>query len=856
MRFKNLSEEEKFYLKNSYNNRGEVTVEKLAMNLGKEFGVSERTIRRWFSEKLDLKEKPDIESEQLIQAKKRRFDKTKKRFIISYAQNATKIHKSFFENMKVYADFIDADIHIIAGRYKNPTSIWTVNNETDEWWDSEVVPYLDANRHDIHKYVSILSDIKIQPTAVNPMTGMQGVSGINSCVLGSPRVQMEMIPVLEGNKPKMMLTTGAVTVKNYTDSKAGKKGEFHHTFGFVIVEINDKHSFHIRQVTADDKDGSFNDLYYRISDSKVETIDEIEGIVLGDLHAGHHDEAVIGKTLSLLDRLKPNHVILHDVFDGDSISHHQMKDPFLQYGKEVHGLNNLASEIDNMIALLGRFEKFKNVVIVRSNHDDFLDRWLKNEDWKKQPTFKNAPLYMDLSAKLLRQYANDMNNVKGVIPELINEKFPNYKTLGRSSSYKIKGFEVGQHGDIGSNGSRGSLEQFRKLNTKIIVGHYHCLPGEYKVQTKDRGWIEIRSLKSGDTILSYDPKTKKNVWNVVNDFIESEYNGIMLQIKGNGFEQTFTDKHMLMMSDGSYIPASEAICSRSSSELPLSSLPEETHGINVPDEVIKQIVAIAADGSQDGYRIRFHLTKERKIKRLKELFGSSLSIYVDEIGNFDGYISTRGDLYSKLLKYKYNLKNTKNISVEVLDWGKDSLETLINELKYWDGTFDTGNNGNQYSTTNKVEVNVISSVLNRLGYPHSINKRKYNNENHKTLNIITWCSDRNVIRNSKKMNHSVRFNGWGFNSYQANTKVYCVSVDNKCFWVQSPKTGDVSLTGNSPGRKDGALSVGTSTKLRVGYNVGPSNWLQSHIIIHKDGRAQHINFIQDKSGNTNYTTLK
>ena len=39
--------------------------------------------------------------------------------------------------------------------------------------------------------------------------------------------------------PKMMMTTGSCTVKNYTDSKAGKKGEFHHTLGFVIIEIKD-----------------------------------------------------------------------------------------------------------------------------------------------------------------------------------------------------------------------------------------------------------------------------------------------------------------------------------------------------------------------------------------------------------------------------------------------------------------------------------------------------------------------------------------------------------------------------------------------------------------------------------------
>ena len=48
---------------------------------------------------------------------------------------------------------------------------------------------------------------------------------------------------------------------------------------------------------------------------------------------------------------------------------------------------------------------------------------------------------------------------------------------------------------------------------------------------------------------------------------------------------------------------------------------------------------------------------------------------------------------------------------------------------------------------------------------------------------------------------------------------------------------------HSPGRKDGAIAVGTSTHLRVGYNNGPSSWLQSHVIIHNNGKAQHINFI-------------
>ena len=83
---------------------------------------------------------------------------------------------------------------------------------------------------------------------------------------------------------------------------------------------------------------------------------------------------------------------------------------------------------------------------------------------------------MEYSGILLRQYAETPDDIKGIIPSIINDRFPKFKTLGRRDSYKVLEWELGQHGDVGSNGSRGSLLQMRKLNTKIVVGHYHS-PG-------------------------------------------------------------------------------------------------------------------------------------------------------------------------------------------------------------------------------------------------------------------------------------------------------------------------------------------------------------------------------------------
>lgn len=501
MRFKQLTEEDKEFIKEIHSSK-EIPFDKRIDILREKFEIAERTARKW-TEKLGLTKPHTAISPQYEKAKKRKYNKRTKKFIITWAQNDTPPHEIFLRNLEAYADYIGADIHIIAGRYKNPTSVFTDKNH--DTWHSRVLPYLDAGRHDIHKYVSIMSDIKIQPTAVNPMTGFESISQENSCIFGHPKIRMKTIPVLDNAKPKMMMTTGACTVANYTDTKAGRKGEFHHSLGFVVVEIKDKDVFFARQVSAQD-DGTFQDLYFNVEFNgtyrkkvakgpikdmrsmeyhvdiegkpKITRLKEIDACILGDLHYGKHDDAVLKSTHKMLKKIKPSNVVLHDVFDGYSISHHEMKDPFVQYAKEVHGTNDLEREVNELLDGLEQFAKYEKVVIVRSNHDDFLDRWLKSGDWKKQPTAKNSLSYMKYSQILLEQYANDPNNVKGVIPHLINERFPDFKCLNRKDGYKVGQWELGYHGDKGSNGSRGSILQFRKLNTKCVVGHYHS-PSRY-----------------------------------------------------------------------------------------------------------------------------------------------------------------------------------------------------------------------------------------------------------------------------------------------------------------------------------------------------------------------------------------
>jgi len=488
--------------------------------ISEKFGIGERAILNFVRKhNLTIRDDEYTHSEEFEQAKAKKINFEKNKFIITWAQSNTDIHENFFNNIEAYANYLNADIHVIAGRYKNPTSIFS---DKDEKWHSRVLSYLDAARHNVHKHLSIMSDIKIQPTADYPTTGLQSFSGDNSCIFGAPKVHLNIAPVLEGVNPKIILTTGACTVQNYTDSKAGKKGEFYHTLGFAIVEIKNEEVFFVRQVTAGE-DGNFIDLIHEVKDQRVEKINYISGCVLGDLHCGQQDPQLLKKTIELLEDLNPEHVVLHDVFDGYSISHHTINDPFVQYRKEIFGTNSLRGELDSMLDILAQFNKFKKVIIVRSNHDDFLDRWLKDGDWKKQPTAKNSMEYMELSYRLLKQYSKE-EKVKGIIPELIKERYPNFITLDRTSSFIISGWEVGQHGDIGANGSRGSLIQYRNLNTKIIVGHYHSpgrIDGAVAVGTSTRLRLDYNSGPSGwlqSHVIIHKNGTAQHI-----NFIEGEF---------------------------------------------------------------------------------------------------------------------------------------------------------------------------------------------------------------------------------------------------------------------------------------------------------------------------------------------
>src|SRR5262249_10354074 len=133
------------------------------------------------------------------------------------------------------------------------------------------------------------------------------------------------VPVMQGEWAKQMFTTGAVTQLNYIQKKEGIKAEHHHSYSALMVEVNDKGNWWVRQVHAD-RQGVMQDLDVLADGDNIATGVKAEAITWGDLHGTMMDARVLDASMNMLDTLKPAFQFLHDVFEGASFNRHQVKD--------------------------------------------------------------------------------------------------------------------------------------------------------------------------------------------------------------------------------------------------------------------------------------------------------------------------------------------------------------------------------------------------------------------------------------------------------------------------------------------------------------------------------------------------
>jgi len=331
-----------------------------------------------------------------------------------------------------------------------------------------------------------LSMLKVPVRQVNPLSGLQRTGNRSkSTIYASPKQMLECVAVAKNKLPHALMTTGAITNPDYvSDDYAIRKSEFvanhDHVMGAIVVEVQDDNIFHYRQVQLVGE--GFVDLGVRYQADGTAIAMAPAAFVLGDWHATETDPVARACWEDVVGALRPNQLLLHDAFSGVSINHHEAENRVLKAQLAAKSqisldaeLQHLADDINHLLTLVDK------VVLVKSNHDEFLDRYLKTLRFETAES--HNILTMLKSATAMVEHGVDPLEFN-IAPKLKDTQRCVF--LSRDESYQIGGIELGEHGDKGPNGSRGGLAGLEKSHDRCVVGHSHTpriIRGAWQVGT-------------------------------------------------------------------------------------------------------------------------------------------------------------------------------------------------------------------------------------------------------------------------------------------------------------------------------------------------------------------------------------
>jgi len=406
--------------------------------------------------------------------------------LLTAAQDETDLHEGFWQNFHAYADHRKAEVMV--GGFTYQKGLFEDHSVKRGVYDQRVVPFLRPVETRLGPNVIWAGQANILPTAAHPLTGWQTHGGSSSIVLPHAKIALETVPVMPGGLPKIAVSTGVCTVPNYIRRNAGMKAEWHHTIGFVIVEIASDGTHWIRTVSAE-KDGSFCDLDWQVSGGKVKRSAPVEAITWGDTHAEEvspimarmnwglspEGKRLGGTAKSIIDTLKPKLQFHHDLLSFIGRSHHNRYDPaFLAWAH--NRADSVVDEIARAAAILkGSMRKGTGTVVIRSNHDNALERWLSSRDGAMDPA--NSALWHRLNA--IWHDAAKQGRRMSMFEYVLREALPNedFRFVDAQQSFEICAphapIECGLHGHNGPNGSRGGPASFSRIVPRVNAGHTH-----------------------------------------------------------------------------------------------------------------------------------------------------------------------------------------------------------------------------------------------------------------------------------------------------------------------------------------------------------------------------------------------
>ena len=311
-------------------------------------------------------------------------------------------------------------------------------------------------------------DFVIRPQQIIPSTGLKrfGQKGF-SLIIASPKQFLDSVARAKGELPHLVVTTGTICESNYNRDRVGMIAQQDSTTGGLVVEIKNNNIFFLRHIQCDE-DGGFQDLdtYYLGTTTEKR---RAEALVLGDLHYPMEDPTAIKAWKEIVKLTNPKYILFHDLCDARSVNPHEKK----SVTKRVHRPINqktLENELNYVAKKMKEWiEEFpeSQMVVVPSNHDNFIDRYLNDGD------FVHDEYNVKMCAELLYQItSNEVNPLEYFIKS--RTSIDSIKFLKDDESFMINEIELGHHGSIGANGSRGSAQSHELVFGKSTTGHTHA----------------------------------------------------------------------------------------------------------------------------------------------------------------------------------------------------------------------------------------------------------------------------------------------------------------------------------------------------------------------------------------------
>jgi hypothetical protein len=410
--------------------------------------------------------------------------KNKKKFVITTAVQGCEVHKDFYKSIKQYCQLNDAHLLVIVASDPAATHGGKWGTISAQLANETII--IEDTRLNSNVFIST---IKLSAKHIDPTTGLGRIGQRNGTfIYASPKQRLKPVPVSNSKLPHFMMTTGAITVADYdTDKYMSQRtayiAQHDHVMGAVVFEIEDDETYHFTQIQSDSK-GHFIDrgyIYRSTGRSQVRP----EAFVLGDWHSGVTDPLARRAWEEVSKEMKPKKIILHDAFDGLSINHHEEKNQLLKAKRSKLGQLSLENECINFCKdLIEMSDLCDELVIVKSNHDLFLARYLSEGKYTKDP--QNHRISLILALKMLDGEDPLKAAVEIFVPINEQKKLNKIKFLKSEEDFKIEGIQCGAHGHQGPNGARGNIINMEVAYGNSVTGHAHSpeiLRGAWQVGT-------------------------------------------------------------------------------------------------------------------------------------------------------------------------------------------------------------------------------------------------------------------------------------------------------------------------------------------------------------------------------------